>query len=105
VLHLYWGIFRVIGGIRQLAGMKAAGIVGALCIAGAADELQSGDTLVHVRQGGEGLVGLGLIPVGDGVKIVRAVIGVAVLNARLHGFGKRDGRVQVEPIYAGALAG
>jgi hypothetical protein len=71
----------------------------------AAGWLQGGQALVNGRQRWERLVRLGLIPVADGVEVVRAGVGVAVLDGRLEGFGEWDGRVEMEAVDAGAAAG
>lgn len=48
---------------------------------------------------------LGLIPVGNGVKVVRTRIGMAVFDCRLKGFSKRDGRIEMEPVDARTATG
>jgi len=48
--------------------------------AGAADGLEFWDALVDRRKSGKWTVGLGLIPIGQGIIVVRAVVGMTVLN-------------------------
>ena len=49
-------------------------------IAGTADRLKSWNALVGRRKRGKRAVRLGLVPVGDGIIIVRAVVGMTMLN-------------------------
>ena len=71
----------------------------------AAGWLQGGQSLFDRRQRWERFVRFGLVPVGDGVIVVGAGVGVAMLDGRLEGFGEGDRRVEVEAIDAGATAG
>jgi hypothetical protein len=75
------------------------------CISGAAGGIEARQAFFHGRQFGEGGVRLGLIPVGDGVEVVGAVVGVAVFDGGFEGFGEGDGRVEMEAVDAGAAAG
>ena len=49
-------------------------------------------------------MGLGLIPIGDGIIIVGPGIRVPMLNRGLERFRKRNWAVQVEPVNAGPAA-
>ena len=49
-------------------------------IAGTAHGLKSWNALVDRRKRGKRAVRLGLVPVGDGIIIVRAVVGMTMLN-------------------------
>ena len=71
--------------------METVGIVWALGVAGSSDELQGWDSLIDIWKRREGEMRFSLIPVGDRVEVVGAVVGVAVLYARAHGFGERNG--------------
>lgn len=50
-------------------------------------------------------MGLGLIPVGDGVEVVGAVIGVTMLDGCLDGFAEGDGGIEMEAVDARSAAG
>src|SRR5579871_131022 len=50
-------------------------------------------------------MGLGLVPVGDGVEVVGAIVGVAVLNGDLDGFLEGDEALGVPAVEAIAAAG
>jgi hypothetical protein len=49
-------------------------------IAGAADGLEFRDALVDRRKRGKWAVGLGLVPVGDRIIVVGAVVGMTVFD-------------------------
>src|SRR5882757_8404702 len=74
-------------------------------VSGAAGWLERGQAFVDRWQRWKGLVRLGLVPVADGVEVVRAGVGVAVLDGGLEEFGEWDGRVEMEAVDAGAAAG
>lgn len=44
-------------------------------------------------------MGFGLIPVGDGIKIVSAIVCVAVLDGGAKRFGERDRRIEMKAIH------
>ncbi len=48
---------------------------------------------------------LGLVPVGDRIEVVRAVIGVTMLDGRANRFSESNGRVQMEAIDRLAASG
>lgn len=50
-------------------------------------------------------MGFGLIPIGDGEKIVGAMIGVAVLDSGAEGLCERDRRIEMEAVDARTAAG
>ena len=74
-------------------------------IARPADGLNAWEPLVNGRERRERGVRLGLIPVGDGIEIVRAVIGVAVLDGVFQIAFEGDGIVAVPAVAAPASAG
>ena len=59
-------------------------------VAGTTGGLDARDAVVHFGQHGELRVRLVLIPIGDGVEIVGAMVGVAVLDGGAQGLGERD---------------
>src|SRR5580704_15738510 len=67
--------------------------------------MQCGDSIVDRGQGWKRHVGLGLIPICDGRKIVRAMIGVAVFDGGTHVLCKWDGRVEMKAVDTAAGAG
>src|SRR5213080_4231223 len=60
--------------------------------------MQSWQPLLDRGQCGKGGVGFGLVPVGDRVIIVGAVVGVAVIDGGAQRLGKRDRRVEMEAV-------
>ena len=46
----------------------------------------------------------GLVPIGSGEEIIRAMIGVAMLDGGAEGFGEWDGRVEMEAVDGSATA-
>ena len=59
-----------------------------------------GDAVFGGGQGREGGVGFGLVPVGYGVEIIGAVVGVAMLDGDLDGFVESDGAFRVPTVEA-----
>ena len=64
-----------------------------------------GDSVLRWRERGDFGVGFGLIPVGDGVKVVGTIVGVAVLDGDLDGFFEGDEAFGVPAVEAIAAAG
>ena len=60
--------------------------------------MQFGNSFFQRRQRGKGGMGFGLIPVCDGVEIVRAMVGVAMLDGGAQRLGEGDGRIEVKSI-------
>ena len=50
-------------------------------------------------------MGLGLIPISDGVEIVGAMVAMAVFDSGAQGLGKGDRRIEVETINRVASTG
>src|SRR5215472_2267679 len=75
------------------------------CVPRTANRLQFGNALIHRRKKRRFAVRFGLIPVGHRIIIVRAVIGVTVLNSGANRFGERNRRIEVETIDRGATTG
>jgi hypothetical protein len=84
--------------------VKTCWIVWTLGVARTSDELKSGNALIDVGEWWKREVGFGLIPVGDGVEIVRPMVGVPVFDASLHGFGKGYRGVEMKAVHAGPFA-
>src|SRR5271156_2898968 len=80
--------------------MQTIRVVRPLGVARSADKLQRGNTLIDVGQRRKREVRFGLIPIGNGIKVVRAMIGVAMLDAGSHRLSKRYRRVEVKAVHA-----
>src|ERR1700733_9740906 len=79
-----------------------------VCLGGvtrAAYRLEAWEALVDRRKRGELGVGFGLIPIGYGVEIVGAVVGVAVLDGGAQRFREGDRGIEMEAIDGAAAAG
>src|SRR5258708_8288836 len=68
------------------------------------DHAHYGKTILDARQGRKDFMRLSLIPVGNRVEIVGAVIGVAMLDRGLEGPGEGDGRIEMEAVDRGLAA-
>ena len=79
-------------------------LVGSTSVTGATNRLQRRYSLFYWRQCREGCVRLGLVPVGNGVVVVRAVVCVTVFNRCLDGFGERNRRIEMEAVDARSAA-
>src|ERR1700712_3710337 len=66
--------------------------------------LKRGEPFIYVRQRREGHVWLRLVPIRNGKEVVGAMIGMTVLDRRLHRRRERNGRIEVETIHAGSRA-
>src|SRR5579859_4260206 len=62
------------------------------------------DTIFGGGQGWERCMRLCLIPVGDGIKIIRPMVGVAMLDGHFDGFVEGDGALSVPAVEAIAAA-
>jgi hypothetical protein len=80
--------------------VEACWIVWALGITRPSYELKSGNELINVGEWWKREVRFCLIPVGDGVEVVRPMIGVPVLDAGFHGFGEGYRRIGMKAIHA-----
>jgi hypothetical protein len=92
-------------GLRESGGSRStwvetSWVVRTFGIARTSYELKSGDALIDVGEWWKREVRFGLIPVGDGVEVVRPVVGVTVLDAGLHGFCERYRRVEMKAVHA-----
>src|SRR6202035_5036797 len=74
-------------------------------ISGSAHRMQLGQTVLQSGQGWEGSMGLGLVPISDRKKTIRARIRVSVLDRRAQRLRKRDRRIQMESIDRRPAAG
>src|SRR5207248_9739434 len=75
------------------------------CIPRAADRLKFWNALIHRREKWRLCVRLCLIPVGHGIVVVGAVIGVAMFDGGANGFGERNWRIEMEAVDRGGAAG
>jgi len=73
------------------ARVQTVWTVRAFGVAGSPYELQGWDSLIDIWKSRERKMWFGLIPVGDRIEVVRAVVCVAVFHARTHGFGEGNG--------------
>src|SRR5271156_2100767 len=62
--------------------------------------LQCGQPLLHGRERRKGSVRLRLIPIGDRVVVIGAMIGVAVFDGRLEGCLEDHWRIQMKAVHA-----
>src|SRR5580698_5567353 len=67
-------------------------------ISGASYGVDSRKALFNRGHRGESGVRLGLVPIGDGEKIIGAMICMAMFNRRSQRFGERNRRVQMKAI-------
>src|SRR5271155_6008806 len=84
--------------------MQTIRVVRPLGVARSADKLQRGNTLIDVRQRRKREVRFGLIPIGYRIKVVRAMIGVPMLDAGPHRLGEWYRRVEVKAVHAETLS-
>jgi hypothetical protein len=96
--HLTCNLFVVGRGLR--ANIEKAVLAMPLLsrISRTADGVNLWQAVGNWWQAGEWRVRLGLVPVGHGIKIVRAVVSAAVLDGGANRFGKSDWRLEVESV-------